>query len=79
MKAIWCGLVVLLLISSGLVVAQDYYYGPHPDHYGSRAATPGESHARGMSDVIRSQGQYNVQTSGRDQHDRGPAQQHPEP
>lgn len=63
MKAIWCGLVVLLLISSGLVVAQDYFYGSPPDYYGSRAATPGESHARGMSDVIRSQGQYNVQTS----------------
>ena len=54
MKAIVTTLLGLLLACVGLAYAQDYYA---PYYQDNRASTPGESYARGMSDVIRAQGQ----------------------
>ena len=62
MRLMLFGLAVLL-VGTGWVLGQAYYAPPAPYYYDSRASTPAESYARGMSDVIRSQGQYNVATS----------------
>jgi len=57
--------VLFLLVGSGLAMAQSGYTvgGTYYPYEQAKAATAGESYARGMSDVVRSQGQYNLQTS----------------
>ncbi len=61
MRGLWVVIVVGLLVCTGLAVAQDYYYGGYP--VVNRASTAGESYARGMADVTRSAGMYNLATS----------------
>ena len=61
MRGISVLMVVALLVCTGLAVAQDYYYGGYP--VVNRASTAGESYARGMADVTRSAGMYNLATS----------------
>lgn len=57
MKATVVHTAIVLLATASAAFAQWGYY---PDN---RASTPGESHARGMADVVRSQGVYNLTTS----------------
>ncbi len=52
--------LAVLLLGNGLAMGQSYVA---PPVYESRAATAGESRARGMSDVVRSAGEYNLSTS----------------
>ncbi len=59
MKAMSLCVALLLLAGTGSLLAQGYA----PYYYESRAATPAESYARGMADVARSAGQYNLATS----------------
>lgn len=60
----WKALVVasglLLFLPGAGLLAQVYEGYPYID---DRASTPAESYARGMSDVIRSEGAYNLATS----------------
>lgn len=51
--------LLLLLVATGSM-AQRYIGYPYIDN---RASTPAESYARGASDVIRSEGMYNLATS----------------
>jgi len=55
------GAVLVALGANGWVMAQDYVYGG--GYVDNRAATAGESYARGMADVARSAGAYNLATS----------------
>jgi len=57
MRALLISVSVLTLLSVAATVAQAQWY------VDNRASTVGESYARGMSDVIRSRGQYNLDTS----------------
>jgi len=57
MRVTLIGFAVLL---AGVGSAPGQYYG---GYYDNRASTPAEGAARGMSDIIRSQGQYNLATS----------------
>ncbi|HID77296.1 MAG TPA: hypothetical protein EYP56_15035 [Planctomycetaceae bacterium] len=59
MRVIVTGLVVLAT-GVGLAWGQDYYYPSYADF---RASTPAEGYARGIGNVIRSQGAYNLLTS----------------
>ncbi len=58
MKVIMTVAIVLLGVG-GSLLAQGY----DPYYRESRASTVGESHARGLSDMVRSKGQYNLETS----------------
>jgi hypothetical protein len=61
MRALSVLMVIVLLVCAGLAAAQDYYYGGYP--VVNRASTAGESYARGLADVTRSAGMYNLATS----------------
>jgi hypothetical protein len=54
-------LLVFATLSAGLAVWAQSTWGQY--YVDNRASTPGESYARGLGDVIRSAGQYNLQTS----------------
>lgn len=60
MRGLWVFIGVALVACAGLAVAQDYYYGGFPVY---RSSTAGESYARGLADVTRSAGMYNLATS----------------
>ncbi len=57
--------LVLVLVAGGGIAAAQYYddYGGYGGYIDNRASTVGEGYARGMADVIRSQGMYNLSTS----------------
>jgi hypothetical protein len=57
MRALPISLSILGLLSVAAAVARAQWY------VDNQASTVGESYARGMSDVIRSRGQYNLDTS----------------
>ena len=61
MRGLLALMVVAVLLCAGLAMAQDYYYGGYP--VVNRASTAGESYARGLADMTRSAGMYNLQTS----------------
>jgi hypothetical protein len=64
MKALWVVLAGGLLLCTGLAVAQEYYGGwgaGYPTYH--HASTAAEGAARGMADVTRSAGMYNLATS----------------
>ena len=58
MRALPIGLSILILLSVAATAAKAQW-----GYVDNRASTVGESYARGMSDVIRSRGQYNLDTS----------------
>ena len=58
MKSLSISLSVLTLLGATATVAQAQW-----GYVDNRASTPAESYARGMSDVVRSRGQYNLDTS----------------
>jgi len=55
-RSIFCLVLFWCVTGATAVSAQEYVY------YG-KAATAGESHARGLADVVRAQGEYNLLTS----------------
>lgn len=59
MKKIAIGAFLVIAVGASLALAQ-YYGGAYVDN---RAATAGESYARGMADVVRSQGAANLLNS----------------
>jgi multidrug efflux pump subunit AcrA (membrane-fusion protein) len=61
MRAIVVGIAGVLSAAGTVALGQDYWWGG--PYYDYRAATPAESAARGMADVARAQGQYNLATS----------------
>ncbi len=61
MKTVWLIGTTTVLLGCVWALGQGYYYGG--GYVDNRASTPGEGYARGMADIARSAGQYNLMTS----------------